>query len=350
MNPDPVQPHRPPPGLARLCQAASRARLLLALPAALAILAAVTIPAGPARAADFPSRPLTLIVNGGPGSLPDGFARPLAERLRLALGQPVVVDNKPGAGGMVALQQLKSSPADGHALALVTNAHAVWNPYVFSKLSYDPRTDLLPVSPIAVIPMALVVNPTLGVQTVADLVRLARERPGTLNYASSSPGSPPHVLFELFQSQADTRIVHVPFKTGPEALTSVIGGDTQIYLAGTSLVAPMVREGRLKVLAVSPKVTSPDFAGAPTLDEEGHPGFEQAVWLGVVTATGVPPAVVERLNREIGTALGDPAVLKAFEAQGSLPYHATPAEFQARIEADRVLWTPILEKLNLRSN
>ncbi len=337
-----------PARFARLARVVGDWRLAL-VPALFGLLAQFALP-GPAPATDFPFRPLTLIVNGGPGSLPDGFARPLAERLRLALGQPVVVENKPGAGGMVALQQLRTSPADGHALALVTNAHAVWNPYVFAKLSYDPRTDLLPVSPIAVIPMALVVNRALPVQSVADLVRLARDKPGELNYASSSPGSPPHVLFELFQSQAGTRIVHVPFKTGPEALTSVVGGDTQIYLAGTSLVAPLVQDGRLKVLAVSPAVASPLFAGAPTLEAAGYRGFEQAVWLGVVTNTGVPAAVVERLNREIGLALDDPALLRAIEAQGSLPFHASPAAFQARIDADRTLWAPILEKLNLRSD
>ena len=325
----------------------TRRRMLRAWLAALWLLA-IDSPAALAASSEFPSRPLTLIVNGGAGSLPDSFARPLAERLRLSLGKPVVVENKPGAGGMVALQTLKSSPPDGHALAIVTNAHAVWNPHVFSNLTYDPRTDLVPVSPVAIIPMAMVVNPGLPAKSVADLVRLAREKPGVLNYASSSPGSPPHVLFELFQSQANTRIVHIPFKTGPEALTSTIGGETQIYLAGTALVAPMVKDGRLRVLAVSPKVSSPLYADVPTLESLGHPGFEQAVWLGVVTNAGVPAAVIERLNREIGEALGDPAMVKALEAQGSLPYHASPKAFAERIAADRVLWTPILEKLELK--
>ena len=306
---------------------------------------------GTAGAADaFPSRPLTVIVNGGAGSLPDSFARPLADRLREALGQPVVVDNKPGAGGMVALQSLKTAPADGHTLALITNAHAVWNPYIFPKLSYDPQADLLPVSPIAVIPMALAVNPALPARSVEELVALAKREPGKLNYASSSSGSPPHVLFELFKSQAGVDIVHVPFKTGPDALTATVAGDTQIYLAGTSLVEPMVRSGRLRVLAVSPAVQGPDFAAAPTLAAKGYKGFEGAVWLGVVTAAGVPAATVARLNREIGAALQDPALVRAFESHGSLPYHASPAAFAQRIADDRALWTPILQKLKLQAN
>ncbi|WP_245598048.1 Bug family tripartite tricarboxylate transporter substrate binding protein [Ottowia thiooxydans] len=298
----------------------------------------------------FPSKSITIIVNGGAGSLPDNFARPLADRLRQALGQSVVVDNKPGAGGMVALQTLKASPADGHTLAIITNAHAVWNPFVFPKLTYDPQADLLPVSPLAIIPMALAVNPKIPAQSLEQLVALAKSQPGKLNYASSSNGSPPHVLFEMFKEQSGTKIEHIPFKTGPDALTSVTAGDTQIYLAGTSLVEPMVKDGRLRVLAVSPSVKSPTFAGIPSFADKGYKGFEGAVWLGVVTNTGVPAAVVERLNREIGLVLQDPAVQKVIEAQGSLPYHASPAAFAQRIAQDRALWTPILKNLDLKPN
>lgn len=297
----------------------------------------------------FPTKPITILVNGGAGSLPDNFARPLADRLRQSLGQAVVVENKPGAGGMVALQTLKANPADGHTLAIITNAHAVWNPFVFSKLTYDPA-DLLAVSPLAVIPMALAVNPKVPAQSLEQLVALAKSQPGKLNYASSSNGSPPHVLFELFKEQSGTKIEHIPFKTGPDALTSVTAGDTQIYLAGTSLVEPMVKDGRLRVLAVSPSVKSPTFAGIPTFAEKGYKGFEGAVWLGVVTSRGVPTAVVERLNREIGLVLQDPAVQKVIEAQGSLPYHASPTAFAERIAQDKALWTPILKNLELKPN
>ncbi len=298
----------------------------------------------------YPSKTITVIVNGGAGSLPDNFARPLAERLRQVLGQPVVVDNKPGAGGLVALQALKTAPADGHTLAIVTNAHVVWNPFVFPKLTYDPQADLLPVSPIALIPMALVVNPKLPARSVEELVALAKREPGVLNYASSSNGSPPHVLFELFKEQSGSRIVHIPFRTGPDALTSVMAGDTQVYLAGTSLVEPMVKDGRLRVLAVSPSVKSPTFASVPTFADKKYNGFESAVWLGLVTNAGVPATVVERLNREIGQLLQDPAVQKVFESQGSLPYHASPAAFAQRIAQDRALWTPVLQKLDLKPN
>lgn len=317
---------------------------------ALTALAATTAAGWLHASEPFPTRAVTLIVNGGAGSLPDSFARPLADKLRVALGQPVVIENKPGAGGMVAMQLLKSQPADGHTLALITNAHAVWNPHVFSKLTYNPETDLQAVSPISVVPMALAVNPRLGVSSVEELVALAKQAPGKLNYASSSNGSPPHVLFELFKQQAGIAVTHVPFKTGPDALTATIAGDTQLYLAGTSLVEPMVKDGRLKVLAVSPAVKSAAFAGQPTFENKGYKGFEGAVWLGVVARPGVPEAVVQRLNREIGAALADPALAAAFEGHGSLPYHASPAAFAQRIADDRALWSPLLQRIGVKAD
>lgn len=309
---------------------------------------AAAIAASPALASEFPSKPITIVVNGGPGSLPDLFARPLAEKLRDALGQPVIVDNKPGGGGMVAMQTVKSAAPDGHMLALVTNAHMVWNQFVFPKLSYNPETELQAVSPIAVIPMALVVNAALPVNTLEDLIALAKSKPGVLNYASSGNGSPPHVMFELLRDKAGLNIVHVPFKTGTDARTSVIGGDTQIYLAGTSLIEPMVKEGRLKLLAVSPKVASPVFDKAPTFQSRGYDGLESTVWLGVVTGAGVPVAVVERLNREIGAALADPGIRKSFDSHGTLVYHAPRTEFAERIKAERALWGPAIRKLGIR--
>jgi tripartite-type tricarboxylate transporter receptor subunit TctC len=313
------------------------------------LAAAAASPAALAQAG-WPSRPLTLVVNGGPGSLPDIFARPLADRLRLALGQSVVVENKPGAGGMVAMQQLRQAPPDGHTLAVVTNAHMVWNPYVFPKLTYDPAADLLPVSPISVIPMALVVPASLPVKTLPELIALAKKQPGKLNYASSGNGSPPHVLFEMLRDQMGVNMVHVPFKTGTDALTSVAAGDTQAYFAGTSLVEPLVNDGRLRVLAVSPHVDVPAFASAPTLQSLGYPGYESAVWLGLVANAGTPDAAVNRLNAEVAKALKDPAMQQAMLGHGALPDHATPAAFAQRIASERQTWGPAIQRLGIRPN
>lgn len=322
-------------------------KTLMAAAAAAALLAGPAPAQAQSGAASYPSRPITLIVNGGPGSLPDLFARPLAEQLRAALKQAVVVENKPGAGGMVAMQTLKNQPADGHTLAFITNAHAVWNPYVFPKLSYDPATDLKPVSPVAVLPMAVVVSGKLPVNSLAELFALAKQQPGRLNYASSGNGSPPHVLFEMLRHQAGVDIVHVPFKTGTDAMTSVVAGDTQVYMAGTALVEPMVRDGRLKVLAVSPHLDNPVFAQAPTLQQAGFDGYESAVWLGVVTRSGVPSAVVDRLNAVIGQALQQPDIVKLFDSHGSVAYHDSPASFAQRITDERATWGPMIKQLGI---
>jgi len=332
----------------RLHESRRRRRPFLRRAAAgLTALAALLIAPAP-HAADWPSRPVTILVNGGPGSLPDLFARPLAERLHRSLGQPVVVENKPGAGGMLAMQQLKSAPADGHTLALVTNAHLVWNPYIFPALTYDPARDLLPVSPLAIIPMALTVNDKLPAQSLGQLLAQARQQPGKLNYASSGNGSPPHVLFEMLREQAGVDIMHVPFKTGTGALNSVLAGDTQMYFAGTALVEPMVKDGRLRVLAISETVPDAAFGKAPTLAEQDFRGFEGAVWLGVAASAGTPEAIVQRLNAEIGRAQQDGALKQMYASHGSLPYHLAAADFARRVAAERDAAGPVLRKLGIK--
>lgn len=298
----------------------------------------------------FPSKTITLLVNGGPGSLPDIFARPLADKLRQSLGQTVVVDNRPGAGGMVAMQQLKDAKADGHTLAIITNAHAVWNPYVFPHLTYSPSADLKPVSPIAILPMALVVNPQLGVHSVPELVAKAKAEPGVLNYASSGNGSPPHVLFEVWRNQAGLEIEHIPFKTGPDALTSTVADDTQVYFAGTALVEAMVRDNKLQVLAVSPSVDSTTFAAAPTMEQAGFPGYESAVWLGVVAPADTPDMVVNTLNTAITKALADPRFASIMQANGSIPLHESASDFAHRINHERQTWGPQIERIGIRPN
>jgi tripartite-type tricarboxylate transporter receptor subunit TctC len=313
------------------------------------LVACAALAAGtPAQAADWPARPITIVVNGGPGSLPDLFARPLAERLHHAFGQPVVVENKPGAGGLLAMQQLKSAPPDGYTLALVTNAHLVWNPYIFPALTYDPVRDVVPVSPLAVIPMALTVNDKVPAQSLAQLFGLTRQQPGRLNYASSGNGSPPHVLFEMLREQAGVDIMHVPFKTGTGALNSVLAGDTQMYFAGTALVEPMVKEGRLRVLAISDAVPDAAFGRAPTLAQQDFRGFEGAVWLGVAARAGTPDAIVQRLNAQIGRAQQDGAMRQMYASHGSLPYHLDAAAFAQRVADERKASGPVLRKLGIK--
>lgn len=320
-----------------------RKLLLSVIAASLTVLAVPT-----AMSQTYPARPIHLIVNGAPGSLPDLFARPLAEKLRLAMGQSVVIDNRPGAGGMVAMAALKNSPADGYALAMVTNAHVVWNPYLFSKPSYDARNDLAPVSPVASIPMVLAASPALPANTLEELIALAKSRPGQLNYASSSTGSPPHILFELLKSQASLDIMHVPFKSGPDAMNSTLSDRTQLYLAGSALVEPQIRAGKLKALAVGAAQRLPSLPDVPTFAEKGMPGHDGVVWLGVITNKGVPAEIVERLNQEIGKALQTPDMQKIYESSGSAPYHTSVRAFQQRIAADHSTWGPVISQAGIR--
>jgi len=304
--------------------------------------------AAPAQAqTTYPARPIHLIVNGAPGSLPDLFARPIAEKMRTSMGQAVVIDNRPGAGGLLAMTNLKNSPADGYTLAVVTNAHAVWNQYLFNKLPYDPRADIQAVSPVAVIPMVLTASPALSAGSLKELVSLAKAKPGVLNYASSSTGSPPHVLFEMFKLQTGADILHVPFKSGPDALNSTISDRTQLYLAGSALIEPQVKDGRLKALAVNTRDRLPSLPSVPTFAEQGYPGLEDTVWLGIVTRTGVPADIVQKLNREIAKAVQAEDMKKLYDAHGSVVYTSGPEEFAARITADHALWGPVIKKANI---
>ncbi|VCU71173.1 Tripartite tricarboxylate transporter family receptor [Pigmentiphaga humi] len=312
----------------------------------LGLLALAAAPVGHAADA-YPSKPIHVIVNGAPGSLPDLFARPIAEKMRQSMGQAVVIDNRPGAGGLLAMTNLKNSAADGYTLAIVTNAHAVWNQYLFNKLPYDPQADLQAVAPVAVIPMVLTANPGLPANSLQDLVALAKSKPGVLNYASSSVGSPPHVLFEMFKLQTGADILHVPFKSGPDALNSTIGDRTQLYLAGSALVEPQIKDGRLKALAIDTKDRLPSLPNVKTFDEQGFQGYESTVWLGIVAQTGVPKDIVQKLNREITKAVQGDDMKKLYASHGSIVYTSSVEDFAARIKADHAVWGPVIKKANI---
>lgn len=304
----------------------------------------------PAQAQTYPAKPITILVNGAPGSLPDLFARPIAEKMRQALGQAVIVDNRPGAGGLLAMTHLKNSPPDGYTLAMVTNAHAVWNQYLFKDLPYDTRKDLKPIAPIASIPMVLTAPKDFPANTLQETIELAKKQPGTLNYASSSNGSPPHVLFEMLKLQTKADIVHVPFKSGPDAMNSTISGRTHLYLAGAALVEPMTKDGRLKALAVGTPERLSSFPTVPTFAEAGLSGHDNAVWLGMVTRSGVSDDVVNKLNKAISDAIGSPDMANLFKAQGSAPYIGSVADFEKRIKEDHERWGPVIKEADITIN
>ncbi|MCK9508238.1 MAG: tripartite tricarboxylate transporter substrate binding protein [Pigmentiphaga sp.] len=314
---------------------------------AAATLGACLVFAAPAQAQNYPTKPIHILVNGAPGSLPDLFARPIAEKMRQSLGQAVVVDNRPGAGGLLAMTHLKNSQPDGYTLAIVTNAHAVWNQYLFKELPYDTRKDLKPIAPVATIPMVLTAPKDFPANTIQETIELAKKQPGVLNYASSSVGSPPHVLFEMLKLQTKADILHVPFKSGPDAMNSTISGRTQLYLAGSALVEPMTKDGRLKALAVGTPERLSSFPNVPTFAEAGLPGHDNAVWLGMVTRSGVPDEVVGKLHQAINDAITSPDMANIFKAQGSAPYTSSTADFEKRIQEEHERWGPVIKEANI---
>ena len=295
----------------------------------------------------FPDKTLTIIVNGAAGSVVDIAARPVAEKLRVALGKPVIIDNRPGGGGFVAMRALKSSPSDGHTLAVITSATMVWNRYIYDKLPFDPDADFIAVSPLQKSTSVLVLHPSVPANTFKEFSELARSRPGELNYASSGIGTPSHVMFEVLKGQTGLDIRHVPFRSGTDAISSIVRGDTQAYLISAVLVESLVAAGKLKAIAISQR-TIPSLMKVPTPAEEGISGMDGAVWTGLATVAGVPKEIVERLNREISLALSDADMVKMFAVSGSTPYIARPDEFAAQIRADNEFWGPKLRALKLK--
>lgn len=311
----------------------------------LAVSAVVLQPVTRARA--FPDRPLTIIVNGAAGSVVDIAARPIAEKLRVALGKPVVIDNRPGGGGFVAMRALKASPADGHTLAVITSATMVWNRYIYDKMPFDPDADIVAVSPLQKSTSVLVLHPSVPANTYKEFAALVKSRPGELNYASSGIGTPSHVMFEVFKAQAGFDIRHVPFRSGTDAINSIVRGDTQAYLISAVLVEQLIAAGQLKAIAISQR-TIPSLMKLPTLAEVGITGMDGAVWTGIATVAGVPKEIVDRLNKEISAALSDPELVKMFAVSGATPYIARPEEYAAQIRADNEFWGPRLRALKLK--
>ena len=245
------------------------------------------------------------------------------------------------------MRALKSSPSDGHTLAVITSATMVWNRYIYDKLPFDPDADFIPVSPLQKSTSVLVLHPSVPANTFKEFAALAKSRPGELNYASSGIGTPSHVMFELLKGQTGLDLRHVPFRSGTDAITSIVRGDTQAYLISAVLVESLIAAGSLKAIAISQR-TIPSLMKLPTLSEEGVTGMETAAWTGLATVAGVPKEIVDRLNREISLALTDPDMVKMFATSGATPYTARPDEFAAQIKADNEFWGPKLRALKLK--
>ncbi len=294
-----------------------------------------------ARAQEYPARPVRIVVPFAAGGPADIYARFLGQRLSETLGQTFVVENKPGAGAVIGTQEVVRSAPDGHTLLLMSNTHTV-NETLIPNRGYQLLRDFSPVAPINYSDLVLVVHPSLQVSTLPDLIRLARSRPRTLNYASSGPGTPYHMAGELFKSMAGLEITHVPYKGSAGARTDVLAGHVQMMFDAVTTMAPAARSGKVVALATTGRARSSVMPEVPTVSEAGVPGYEAVIWLGLLAPAGTPAAIVSKLNAEVSRLTSRAEVRQEWARQGAVPMAMPVDEFTRYLRADIDKWADIV--------
>jgi len=302
-----------------------------------------------AVAPEWPSRPVKLYIPFGPGSTPDMIGRLIADRLQQKLGQPFVVEDKPGASGNLGTDAVAKAEPDGYTLGLSIAGPLAINALLFGKLPYDPRKDFAYVTMVATQPSALAVNARLGVGTVAELVDLLKKNPGKYNFGSIGNGSVSHLAMEAIALASGTRIVHIPYTSSPQAMTALLRGDVEMVCLPAIAVTPQLASGEVKILAVSTAARSALLPGVPTLRESGI-DVEVDAWNGLIAPAGTPDAIVAKIAREVAAVITAPDIREKMTAQLMEPIPSTPAEFRARIDADLARWAPVIKAANIRIN
>jgi len=302
------------------------------------------------QAQNYPNKPIRLIVPFPPGGGNDVIARLIAQKLSDRFGQQVVVDNKAGANGIVGLQALMQSPADGYTLAVAAAGPMAVNPSLYDKLPYDPTKDFSPITNMVNYPLLLVVHPSVPVKTTLDLVNLAKAKPKQLFFASPGSGNSGHLAGELFNTMAHVQTVHVPYKGQGPALADLLTGQVQMLYSSIPSVLPQVRSGQLTALAVGSAKRLPSLPDIPTLAETGVPGYEAYSWVGIVAPAKTPKAIVTRLNQEIVDILKQKDVAEKLNQQGALPVGDTPEQFGAYIKAEIDKWGAVVRAANIKAD
>ncbi len=287
----------------------------------------------------YPTKPVRIVVPFAPGGGSDFIARFMAQRLTTGLGQQVIVENKPGAGGMLGIEQGVKSPADGYTLTLIASSYTV-NPSIY-KFTFDPVSDITPIIQLSQGPLLVVVRPTLPVKSTQELIAMAKAKPGQVNFASSGQGSVIHMATELFQSMAGVKMNHIPYKgTGP-ALTDTIGGQTDVFFSSTATAVPHVQSGKLRAIAVTTAKRIPALPNVPTVSESGVKGYEVILWHGLIGPKGLPRPIVERINAEAGKALKVKETADQLQNDGVAPAGGTPEQFLAQIKKEIGVWRKV---------
>jgi tripartite-type tricarboxylate transporter receptor subunit TctC len=304
---------------------------------------------GPARATEpFPSKPVRIVVGVGPGSVGDVRARWLGQRLSTALGQPVIVENRVGAHGSIAADSVAKSAPDGYTLLFITMGTLVL-PEVLATSDLDPIRDFVGIGRISKGYAVLTVHPQLPAQTVSELVRMARENPGKLNYGSTGVGAPPWMAAELFRRLAAVDVTHVQYKGGGEVLADLIGGRIDYWFEGSLIQLPHIRAGKIRALAVTSPERMAALPDVPTLKEAGIDGYDMQSWTGLAAPAGTPPAVVERLNADMARIFRTREAIDWLRDQGNEPAIETPAEFAEFLRAERRKWSPIVRDAAIKT-
>ena len=301
-----------------------------------------------AQTQQYPTKPIHIVVPSAPGDGSDLTARLISDQLSSALGQPIVIDNKLGAGGVVGTEFAARQPADGYTLIMANaGSHAI-NAALYSKLSYDPAKDFTAVALVAVSPNMMSVNPSLPVKSIGEFIAYAKSHPGEINYASGGNGSSAHLSAELFKSMAGITMNHVPYKGSTPALTDLIGGQVQVMIGNLPPMLPHVKAGKLRALGVTTSKRYPGLPEVPTVAESGLRGFETVAWFGLFAPAGTPREIVARLNREVNAIIAKPEIRDRLLGIGMEPSPGTPEEYSTRQASDIAKWKKVVAESGAR--
>ena len=313
----------------------------------LALLVAGVLAAPIALAQKFPERAIRFVVPFPPGGGNDILARALAPRMAELLGQPVVIDNRPGAGGNIGTELVAKAAPDGHTIVIASN-QVTMNPWLYSKLPFDIEKDFAPVALAASVPMVLVVNPSVPAQNVRELIALAKREPGKLNHSTPGSGTPQHIAFEVFNHAAGVKVTHVPYKgTGP-AIADLLGGQVQAAFGTMASIDQHVKAGKLRALAVATPKRSQAMPAVPTVDEAGLPGFDVSLWYSILAPAGTPRDVLMRLSGDVQKTLNSPDIRERLAQQGFEVSYLNPDEMSALLKRDLARWQKSIRDIGLK--
>jgi tripartite-type tricarboxylate transporter receptor subunit TctC len=320
-------------------------RLRLALALAATVVAAPALLATPGLAQDYPSRPVRIIVPFGAGGPADVTARQIGSILQENFGQPFVVENRTGAGGVIGTLEAAKSPPDGYTLLMMSNTQTA-NESLVPQRKYELMRDLAPIAPVNYSDLVIVVHPSVPANTLQEFIALAKSQPGKLNYASSGQGTPYHMAGELFKTMAGIDLVHVPYRNSGEARSGVIGGQVQMMIDAVPAMAPNIAENQVRALATTGNTRSTVLSNVPTVIEAGIPGYEATIWLGLMAPSGTPKPIIDKINAAVNAAMKRPEIAKLWSGQGAVPMSMTPEEFDKFLRGDIVKWAEVVKKFD----